>query len=639
MPADTLPVSAIGRKDGWVATALGAGFLLLYLRTLCPTVYLGDSGEISTAITTGGVIHPPGYPLFSLLGRAALWLIPSGEPAFRIGCAVAATAAAAVVTLYFLARELDSTPWASAIGAATFGASYAFWSQSTRVEVYSLHVLLAGLALLAGLRYRRSGRLRHLATAVLAGSLGLAHHLTIVLLAPAVLLLCGHRLWKDSRLARRLAVISALLPVGPALYLLLLAWARSEPLIAWGRTVTLPSLWTHASARIYQKALQIPFGERLLSRLMAAWNLFTDNFPYLLFLLPILGAWLLWKRNRPMANGLLLAMVAVTAYNLCYRIGDIASYYLPVWMVAATLLTVALDAAARRAQALWSGLTRIFPYGSAAAVFVLLIGMLLLRNWSACDLAAATWVREFARHKLENADPGSVLITQGDQDMFPIWYVRHVLHIRPDVTPLDRSIINGTWTDYDREPSLWYLRHLRRLGMNVPLDVPADPAQRVLLGQDRFLIRLLTEALRERPLCITFATTSTVPGASKPYFLRWAEERYHMLPLGIILRLHPKSQPVHLAALLRQNERLWSQMALPDTRGVRTDQDLDPRYLANHYACMLVNFGGLREMAGDLAGAEALYLRAAEWAPRYRPATEALASVRRRVAAHPYGSP
>src|SRR6476661_6782800 len=91
--------------EGCIPWGLGLAFLGLYLRTLCPTVYLGDSGEISTAIATGGVPHPPGYPLFGLLGRAALALIPWGEPAFRIGCVVAAAAAAAVAVLYLLARE------------------------------------------------------------------------------------------------------------------------------------------------------------------------------------------------------------------------------------------------------------------------------------------------------------------------------------------------------------------------------------------------------------------------------------------------------------------------------------------------------------------------------------------------------
>jgi capsid protein len=61
---------------------------------------------------------------------------------------------------------------------------------------------------------------------------------------------------------------------------------------------------------------------------------------------------------------------------------------------------------------------------------------------------------------------------------------------------------------------------------------------------------------------------------------------------------------------------------------VRLDQDLDPGYVRQHYACMLVNYGGLREMAGDVAGAATIYRRAAEWAPEYRPALAALASLR-----------
>ena len=69
----------------------------------------------------------------------------------------------------------------------------------------------------------------------------------------------------------------------------------------------------------------------------------------------------------------------------------------------------------------------------AGLVSSLLVGAPLRRNWSACDLSRATWVRELARQKLEAADPGSVLITQGDSDINPIWYVHDVLKVRPDI--------------------------------------------------------------------------------------------------------------------------------------------------------------------------------------------------------------
>src|SRR5437588_8779534 len=160
------------RTDAAVGLGLAAAFLYIYLRTLCPTVYLGDSGDFCTAIVTGGVPHPPGYPLFGLLGRASLHLIPYGEPAFRIGCVVAAAAAGAIAMLYLLARELGCSRWASATCAASFGAGYTFWSQATQVEVYTLNILLAAALLLFSLRYRRSGSGDSLATAALAASLG-----------------------------------------------------------------------------------------------------------------------------------------------------------------------------------------------------------------------------------------------------------------------------------------------------------------------------------------------------------------------------------------------------------------------------------------------------------------------------------
>src|SRR5260370_26539710 len=133
-----VPSRRWGRRDGGGALVLGLGFLILYLRTLCPTVYLGDAGEICTAIATGGIIHPPGYPLFSLLGRAALVLVPFGEPAFRVGCVVALAAAAAVAALYGLAREIGASRWAAGTAAAAFGFGHTFSGQATRVEVYRL---------------------------------------------------------------------------------------------------------------------------------------------------------------------------------------------------------------------------------------------------------------------------------------------------------------------------------------------------------------------------------------------------------------------------------------------------------------------------------------------------------------------
>jgi hypothetical protein len=601
-------------SDRWTALGLAAGFLALYLRTLCPTVYLGDVGDFCTAVVTGGVPHAPGYPLFSLLGRAALVLVPVGEPAFRIGCVVALAAAGAVAALFALIRELGCARWSAATAAATFGVGYTFWSQSTRVEVYSLHMLLLTTALWLACRYRRTGSVWDVAVAALCGSLGMANHLTIVHALPSVLILCGARLWKDPGVGRRLALLLALLPIGPALYSLLVVWARAEPLHAWGQTVDLPALWNHASARFYRATLfRPPGGAELIERLAQAGALYNDNFPYLLCVPPVAGAWLLWRRNRAMAGALLLLASVVVAYNQCYHILDIAGYYLPVWMVAAALLAVTLDQAPRLAP-------RAMPGALLAGVLTAaIVGAQVQRNWVACDLSRATWVRDTARYKLEAAAPNGVLITDSLEDLFPIWYVQDVLKLRPDVAVVNRMELRYAWTYHEWEPSLWYLHRLRRKGIPAPLEVPADRERRVAFGDGEYLARLLTRELRGRPAYTTFMIPRERQLDPTPYFVQWVRQHYLTVPMGLLLRLHPKQQPLRLADVLQQNERLWAGITLPDLWGVRTDQELLPDYHARHYATMLYNRGLLYDMADDPARGDAVRRQVTAWAPKLFP--------------------
>lgn len=56
---------------------------ILYVRTLAPTVTSEDSGELITAAYTLGIAHPPGYPLWCILGKL-FSLIPLGNVAWRV---------------------------------------------------------------------------------------------------------------------------------------------------------------------------------------------------------------------------------------------------------------------------------------------------------------------------------------------------------------------------------------------------------------------------------------------------------------------------------------------------------------------------------------------------------------------------
>jgi hypothetical protein len=618
-----VPASHDKKRSRFVCAGLFLAFAALYIATLCPTVYLGDSGEISLAIWSGGMIHPPGYPLFGLLGRSFL-LLPFGEPAFRIGLITALAAAAAVAVLYGICRTLRFSVLASLCAAATFGTGYSFWSQSVRVEVYSLHVLLSALALLFALRYRFEGeKERDLYLCAAAVGVGLGHHLTIALILPALLIVVGKSLWTRPRLPLRLAALGGLLAIGPLLYFVCFPlWANDTTLHNWSRPSDFSGIVTHMSAKIFRGYLRLPNMAQIARVSGNALLWFGDSFLYIGALLAVCGAGLLWKRQpalRP-AVGLIIFALTVTAYNLCYHILDIAGYFLVCWLVAAVFLAAAIDFVPTL-------LPRLRP-AILAAFCIALPLVQAARNLPACNLHNVTVIREFARQKLMHCDQNAVLVTKGDDDVNELLYVQEALGVRRDVLLLDRDYTYGAWSTRDKDASLWYLYRLRHLGVDAPLTFPPDAPTREF-GDDAYLIYLLTHTLKDRPLFTTFLSAENNQD-NVGQFLRWIGGSYSSVPQGLVIRALPRGQNVSLAQLKRTNQRLWSEVTLPERGPVRTDQEMSPDYTFEHYATMLVNFGYLYELSKEPEKARKIYEIALAIMPDSSQARKSLADLQQR---------
>jgi hypothetical protein len=108
--------SCAGGPHAWVAPAVAFVCLLaLYVATLAPSVMGGDSGELTASALTGGVPHPPGYPLFAMLARLFAALPLGHSPAWRVNLlsATSTAAAGAVVcaTVALWTRERAAGWW------------------------------------------------------------------------------------------------------------------------------------------------------------------------------------------------------------------------------------------------------------------------------------------------------------------------------------------------------------------------------------------------------------------------------------------------------------------------------------------------------------------------------------------------
>lgn len=78
----------------------------VYLKTVSPTVSFFDSGELISAAYGLGVAHPPGYPLYVVLGWLFAHLPVGASVAYRLNLMSAFFAALAVLMVYYITYTL-----------------------------------------------------------------------------------------------------------------------------------------------------------------------------------------------------------------------------------------------------------------------------------------------------------------------------------------------------------------------------------------------------------------------------------------------------------------------------------------------------------------------------------------------------
>jgi hypothetical protein len=69
----------------------------------------------------------------------------------------------------------------------------------------------------------------------------------------------------------------------------------------------------------------------------------------------------------------------------------------------------------------------------------------LVGNRLTASRAGETLARDFAYDMLQSVAPYAILITAGDNDLFPLWHAQEVDGVRPDVVLVNQSLMNTDW--------------------------------------------------------------------------------------------------------------------------------------------------------------------------------------------------
>ena len=269
--------------------------LVLYIKTLAPTVWFIDSGELAAVCTTLGIAHPTGYPLFTLIGHLFTILPLPFSEVYKLNLMNAFLCPLAVFVFLYLMRFILSSEETAAAGESSssqkrsaartrtkatiipnivlyglllfsclmFAFSRTVWGVVRSGKVYPLHVFFVVTMMLLLLKailskYQRTdnnsdeGPEKNRYYTLFAFVLGLSftNHLTTILLAPACLTLFLYEYFSKGGYPWKLIVgMIIFFILGFSVYVYLPVRDNMGPIFIWGDPYNLERFWWHFTAK------------------------------------------------------------------------------------------------------------------------------------------------------------------------------------------------------------------------------------------------------------------------------------------------------------------------------------------------------------------------------------------------------
>jgi hypothetical protein len=401
---------------------------VLYRLTMAPTVLPADAGEFQLVARVLGVAHPPGFPLYTLLGACFARLTLTADVAARVSLLAAVTGALTLAVVSRTARRLTGSAFGGLAAALALGVSTTFWAQSTTANIRSLTVLFTALCIHALVVYTDERKPTNLLAFATALGFGIAHHGSLAFFIPvfaAVILLCDPSPFRQPRFWLQLA-LAFLAPFLVVLYVPIRAWTGAPfgtgELTSFGRVVD------HLVGKGFSGDMFYYLGSPLLSerfRILGDILVFQFGGP-LLVIAALGGVWLVWRRRRVAV--LLIGVFVVMGFIVAtYRAPQSVEYFMPAYVPVVLAVGCATGWLAR-----WR--TRLPAVNALAVAVVLLLAVSLgVANYpDYVVLSHDTDARDYA-DSLLSAVPADVVILSNLHWYTPLRYLHQVEGVRPDV--------------------------------------------------------------------------------------------------------------------------------------------------------------------------------------------------------------
>lgn len=514
-----------------------------YLHNLSHSVYGGDVGDLVTAAFVGGVPHPPGYPLFTLLGFILTRIHFFYSPAYAVGLISVISGTLGIIFFYQTVKILTKNDFISFISSSILAFSYFYWFYSEIAEVFALNSLLLILLIFLAVKINIQNKVKLLPFLFFAAGLSLTNHQTIFLTFPSLIILLLPailKMKKKKQIIIKFILINLFLFIlGFSIYLYVPVASFGNPVLNWDKVKDVQSFLHLFLRKDYGTFSAGLFATpSLLQRILTVRVYLVQIF--LQFTIPVItlcfvGVIYLFKKNRILLLSLILGFVITGPLFIGYAGFPLTgNFYFGVnerfFLLSSIFLFFFFPFGLLFLSDLFKKTLHTNPV-LLQTVFLIIPLMLYFYNFPKTNLSNVYVGDNYGYDILTTLPPKSLIFLAGDTIIFNAWYTHYVLGIRPDVNIL-----------------------------NISGDI-ASPYYSVLKEKYKSDHPNASESETREGIIKVLPKEGTVFSVQE---LEPSDEHYTWIPYGLLLQLVTKETVPSEEKFTKTTDAVWSKMHIPN---------------------------------------------------------------------------
>jgi len=425
----------------------------LYLSNLSLHVFGADSIDFATSMSSWGIAHPPGYPLYNLIGNLVRFL-PFKNTYFTLSLPSAMFAIASGVCIFFITNLITGNKTASLLASLLFFVLFPVWLYAIVPEAFALASFLILLQILSilGLFFKKGNKNLLIVLFFLSIGLSVSHHHLFVFFIPSYYYLVKKKktLIRDFIAKKYTVILSLISGIAFYLYAPIVSFFNASPDIENAKSLSgFINLITRSSYGTFKA--YAGSSANLVNQLYSFFSFFIfliQDYKPLGIIFIMFGFVFLYRKNRVVFNFFIINMASLLFFlfyanfflSAEFGVATYERFLIFIYLVLAIIVGLGINYLSILCEKFIIKFTKKVSVLWFAQVIVYLLALILVTTTTISNYRVISNVKNIVDFEnygldiLKTPKKNALLILKTDNSFFLAEHFLTVRKLRPDLT-------------------------------------------------------------------------------------------------------------------------------------------------------------------------------------------------------------